>query len=109
MPESDKNLEKALWAWVLRLNAGISGIVTGILAGLVIFIATEWLVLKGGKPVGPHLALLSQFFYGYKVTFLGGVIGFAYGFVIGFFIGYFVARIYNWFIDFKERKHPGSV
>ena len=30
------------------------------------FVAADWLILKGGEPVGPHLALLDQFFIGYQ-------------------------------------------
>jgi hypothetical protein len=80
-------------------------VVTGIICGLALFIATNWLVLKGGDIVGPHLGLLGQFFIGYRVTFAGSFVGFAYGFFIGFVIGYFVALIYNRFLDFREEGH----
>jgi hypothetical protein len=89
---------------VMRLNAIIQGVVTGLVAGLAIFIATNWLVLKGGTVVGPHLALLGQFFLGYRVTFVGSLIGFAYSFVLGFGVGYGVARMYNWLVDIRERR-----
>ena len=98
--------EKVVLTRLLRLNAKIQGIITGLVLGLAIFFATEWLVLKGGKIVGPHLSLLSQFFIGYRVTFFGGTIGFAYEFVIGFLIGYFIAKMYNWLVDLKEEKGP---
>jgi hypothetical protein len=80
-----------------RFNATVQGVVSGILLGGVIFIATNWLVLKGGEAIGPHLALLGQFFIGYQVTFVGSLIGFGYGFASGFFAGYLVATLYNWF------------
>lgn len=89
---------------LLRLNAMVQGITTGIVLGLGIFIATNLLILKGGRVVGPHLALLGQFFIGYRVTFVGSLIGFAYGFASGFLIGYFVARMYNWLVDVREGK-----
>jgi hypothetical protein len=82
----------------MRLDAIIHGIVFGLLIGLGVFVATNWLVIKGGVTVGPHLDLLGQFFIGYQVTFLGSLIGFAYGFFCGFVIGYFVARVYNFLI-----------
>jgi ABC-type dipeptide/oligopeptide/nickel transport system permease subunit len=53
------------------------------------------LVLKGGKPVGPHLQLLSQYFIGYRVSFLGSFIGFAYGFALGTLSGALIGWIYN--------------
>jgi hypothetical protein len=104
MADDAKNLEQVILTRVVRLNAKIQGIVTGLVAGLVLFIATNWLVLKGGKSVGLHLSLLGQFFIGYRVTFLGSLVGFAYAFVCGFIAGYPVARIYNWIADLREGR-----
>src|SRR5262245_19905340 len=82
---SDKRLlEEIVLTRTVRLSAIVQGIATGLMAGLGIFIVTNWLVLKGGEVVGPHLALLGQFFMGYRVTFGGSLIGAAYGFVCGF-------------------------
>jgi hypothetical protein len=97
-----KPLEEIVQARALRLNAAVQGIVTGLVAGLAVFIATNWLVLKGGEVVGPHLGLLGQFFIGYRVTFVGSVVGFGYAFVVGYIVGYLVARIYNLIADRKE-------
>ena len=94
-----KRLEDVILTRIVRLNAMVQGLVTGLLGGLAVFIATNWLVLKGGPVVGPHLALLGQFFIGYRVTFLGSLIGFAYGFATGFLAGYFVAIVYNRVVD----------
>lgn len=80
---------------LLRVSAAVHGIVTGLVLGLVIFVATIWLVLKGGPVVGPHLALLGQYFIGYRVTYAGSLIGFGYGFLLGFVVGYGVAWLYN--------------
>lgn len=97
-----KNLEELILTRMVRLNAKIHGLVAGLLVGLTIFVVTNWLVLKGGEVVGPHLALLSQFFIGYRVTFGGSLIGAAYGFIGGFVIGSGVAWMYNWLVDRKE-------
>jgi hypothetical protein len=102
MTEHEKALEEVVLTRLLRLNATVQGLVTGLVVGLALLLATNWLVLKGGKVVGPHLALLGQFFIGYRVTFVGSLIGFAYGFVVGFLVGYFVTRMYNWLVDLKE-------
>jgi hypothetical protein len=104
MATDEKNLEKLVLTRLQRLNATAQGVVTGIIAGLGIFVATNWLVLKGGDKVGPHLALLGQYFIGYRVTFAGSFIGFAYAFVVGFIIGYLVARIYNWIVDLRDNR-----
>jgi hypothetical protein len=88
-------LQDAVFVQLLYLNARVQGVVVGLLFGFAIFIATNWLVLKGGQVVGPHLALLGQFFIGYRVSFFGSLIGFAYGFATGYIVGYLGARLYN--------------
>ena len=104
MAADTKDLEKVVLTRLVRLNATVQSIVAGLVAGLAIFIATNWLILKGGNIVGPHLSLLGQFFIGYRVTFVGSLIGFAYAFVSGFVIGYGVTSLYNYIVDLKERK-----
>ena len=101
---TDEKLEEIAFTRVLRLNAVVQGIVLGLLTGVVIFIATNWLVLKGGTVVGPHLSLLNQFFIGYRVSFLGSLVGFAYGCVVGFAIGYVMAVVYNLAARARERR-----
>jgi hypothetical protein len=88
---------------IVRLNSVMMGIVSGLLAGLVIFIATLLLVMKGGPNVGQHLSLLAQFFPGYRVTFLGSFVGLGYGFVSGFLIGCIIGRLYNYIVRLSER------
>jgi len=94
--------EEKLFSGVLWLNAKILGLSLGLLCGLVIFIATNWLVIKGGKVVGPHLQLLSQYFIGYRVSFFGSLIGFAYGFAVGTFSGSLIGWIYNRITTFRN-------
>jgi hypothetical protein len=96
-------LEHLLVTRIVRFNATVQGIVTGLVLGLVIFIATIWLVLKGGPVVGPHLSLLGQYLVGYRVSFVGGLIGFAWGFGLGFVLGFFVTAAYNWLADLRQR------
>jgi hypothetical protein len=105
LTDDKKSLEKIVFARMVRLNAKVQGIVTGLMAAFGIFVATNWLVLRGGEVVGPHLALLSHFFIGYRVTFMGSLIGAAYGFVCGFAVGAFVAKMYNWIVDLREDPH----
>jgi hypothetical protein len=87
--------EERLFSGVLWLNAKILGLSLGLLFGIGMFIATNWLVLKGGKVIGPHLQLLSQYFIAYKVSFFGSFIGFAYGFAVGTLSGSLIGWIYN--------------
>lgn len=88
---------------VLRLNANILGVVLGIITGGAIFFATNFLILKGGPVVGPHLSLLSNFFPYYSVTFMGSIIGFGWGFVSGYLAGFVVASIYNLVVRLKSQ------
>ena len=109
MSGADKKLDEIVLTRLLRLNATVQGLVTGIVVGLVIFVATNWLIVKGGATgpggetvVGPHLALLGQYFIGYQVTFFGSLVGFVYGFACGFAAGYLISTMYNWLVERKE-------
>jgi len=111
MADEIENLEEVVQTQLLRLNATVQGVVAGIVVGTAIFAATNWLILQGGhtgpdgEPViGPHLSLLGQFFIGYRVTFVGSLIGAFYGCLIGFVLGYFISRTYNWIVGVRERR-----
>src|SRR5215469_4366382 len=86
---------------VLRLDANIFGVVAGLIGALVVFLATNWLLIKGGPVVGPHLRLLGQFFIGYSVSFAGSLIGAEWAFVSGYIAGFIVAFIYNAVVRLK--------
>ena len=91
MTETDESLNTA----ILRLNGRAWGIAAGLLLGGGLFVATNILVLKGGPNVGKHLRLLSVFFPGYSVTFVGSIIGFIYAFVLGYAVGRLIGGVYN--------------
>ncbi len=80
---------------VLRLNARAWGIAFGLLLGGSLFLATVFLVIKGGPTVGRHLVLLSTFFPGYRVTWPGAFVGFVYAFVVGYALGRVIGAVYN--------------
>jgi hypothetical protein len=108
MPEKDlsttpNTTDDRLLREVVRVNAVTMALTLGFLGGLAIFVLTILLVLKGGERVGPHLALLGQFFPGYRVTYLGSVIGFAYGFVSGFAGGFIIGWFYNYIVELSGR------
>ena len=101
--------DEKLFKGALLFNAKSLGLVLGVLFGLVVFIATNWLIIKGGHInasgeyiVGPHLQLLSQFFIGYRVSFLGSIIGFGYGFAVGTLAGALFAGIYNKIVVYRN-------
>lgn len=111
MPTLMQIEDEKLFNAILRINSKVFGLILGLLTGSVIFIATNWLVLKGGYAdetghyiVGPHLQLLSQFFIGYSVSFVGSFIGFAYGFACGTLAGASIAIIYNKLVQLRKTK-----
>jgi hypothetical protein len=81
-----------------KLDKVALGLAAGIIGGLGLFLATVFLVIKGGNPVGPNLALLGQYFIGYTVTWKGSLIGLAYGSVCGFILGWSIAFLRNLFV-----------
>jgi hypothetical protein len=91
MESEEELIQKA----VVLLNAKLLGVVVGFLMGAALFLATNFLVIKGGHNVGAHLSLLAIYFPGYRVTFLGSLIGFFYAFVLGFFGGLILGTVYN--------------
>lgn len=106
----EESEEERLLKGILRLNTRFLGLILGLLTGFAVFVATNWLLIKGGHitadgeyVVGPHLQLLSQFFIGYRVSFFGSIIGFLYGFALGSLAGSAIGVIYNKIVDIRER------
>ena len=78
-----------------RLDKTALGVAVGAICALTVWGATTLLVAKGGREVGPTLALLGQYFVGYTVTPSGSVVGALYGFLTGFLLGWTAAAIRN--------------
>jgi hypothetical protein len=96
-----------------RLDRTALGLAVGTLCGLGVFLATIILLIKGGEVVGPNLALLGQFFYGYTVTMTGAFVGLVYGFIVGFVVGWLIALLRNslvsaYLISLKTRANLTS-
>jgi hypothetical protein len=53
------------------------------------------LLLKGGEHPGEMLVRLCWYFPGFKMSFLGSVIGAFWAFVYGFAGGEVISRVYN--------------
>ncbi len=76
----------------MKLKVWSFGFAIGLVWGLVVFLATVISLLKGG---GGTLSLLAVYYLGYKVTWLGSLVGLVWGFVNGLVAGIVVALIYN--------------
>jgi protoporphyrinogen oxidase len=81
-----------------RMDKMAFALAIGTVTGLVFFVATLWLVIKGGTVVGPHLRLLAQYFAGYTVTVQGSFIVFGYTFFWGFLFGWLFAYLRNFLL-----------
>ena len=81
-----------------KLDVIALGAAVGLLGGLVVFLATNILIYKGGEEIGPNLALLGHYFIGYDVTTAGSFVGFFYGFTAGFLVGSIIAFLRNFIV-----------
>jgi hypothetical protein len=68
---------------------------SAFVAAAALFLATATLVVRGGDPIGPNLALLVQYLPAYSVTWPGGLLGAGYGFAVAFLAGYAFATLRN--------------
>jgi hypothetical protein len=91
--------EKILWRVFSQMDKLAFATAIGTVSGLLIFLATIWLIIKGGPIIGPNLELLSQYFVGYTVTVQGAFIGFGYSFGWGFLFGWSYAYLRNFFLS----------
>jgi len=88
-------LETGLTKVFVKLDRVAFGLSVGAVGGLVLCLATLFVVLGGGPLARPLLALLGQYFPGYEVTWSGTGLGLAYGFVTGFAGGWSFAFLRN--------------
>lgn len=83
-----------LLAAAIKLNAIILGIVSGTVAALAIYFATQISLAKWGADAGGYLGLLGVFLPGYTPTPGGAIIGALWGFV---FAGLAGSLTYRWY------------
>jgi hypothetical protein len=74
------------------------GIAIGLGLGLSLFVATAMMLLRGQGVAGENLWLLQNYFYGYRVSWAGSVVGLVWGFVVGFVAGWFFAFCRNFVV-----------
>ena len=97
---------KVIGQAVARLRASVMAVTFGIVGGLMLFVATVWLIILGptggSEHVGPTLGLLANFFPGYSVTWSGAVVGAFYGALSGAIAGFVLAVIYNRIVIYRR-------
>jgi hypothetical protein len=87
--------EHALVRVLPKLDRAAFGGAIGTISGFALFVATVWLVIKGGPFMGQNLQLLGQYFPGYTVSITGSFLGLGYGFLVGFLAGWVFAFLRN--------------
>lgn len=93
--KADKALLKIAFC---RIDVTAMATATGTVVGLLLFLATAALLIKGTSPgaeVGPHLELLGIYLPGYTVTWVGALLGAVYGLVLGAAAGAIIAGMWN--------------
>ena len=84
---------------VVRMRARIMSIVFGMVGGLGVWVATAWLLIRGGTNVGGHLILLRNYMPGFTISWGGAFVGLFWGVVFGAVIGWVFAWIYNQVVE----------
>ncbi len=93
---SDRAVIK-VFARIDKLGFALS---TGIVSGLLIFLALLLLTSFGNGITTQDLQLLNQYFIGYTVSVEGSFIGMGYTFIWGFLFGWLFAYLNNLFVAF---------
>ena len=98
-PGEEAALDKLLPAVFSKMDKFGLAVAVGSVCGLLIFLATIWLMIKGGAGIH-YLQLLNQYFLGYTITVQGAFVGMAYGFCWGFVWGWLFAYLRNFFMSY---------
>ena len=88
-------LQQALATLLSRLDPVALGAAVAAVSGVWLALATLALLVPGGAPLGPHLALLAQYLPGYSVSLAGSALGLGYGLGLGFLAGWSLAQLRN--------------
>jgi protoporphyrinogen oxidase len=88
-------LDRAVLKTLARIDKLALATAVGTVCGASVFVATMWLLIKGGDVIGPNLALLGEYFLGYTVSPKGAFVGLGYSFFWGFLFGWLFAYLRN--------------
>ncbi len=78
------------------------GVSIGIIAGVILFLASSVLLLRGFETPDPLLAFLSNYLIGYRVSWLGALTGAVEAAFGGFAFGYILAKAVNLEVNWSE-------
>lgn len=89
-----KTVQAVLHRAFAPLHKRAFGTAVGVVSGAFFFGLTAVHILVA-SPAAANLELLSQYFYGYQVDWLGAFVGAWWGGIAGFVAGWFVAFLRN--------------
>lgn len=92
---ADKALLKIAFC---RIDVAAMAIATGTVVGLLLFLLTAVLLIKGasaGVEAGPHLKLPGIYLPGYTVSWWGTLLGAVYGMLLGVAAGTIISGMWN--------------
>lgn len=101
---TERDLEDVLASTFARYDPIALGVAVGVVVGVMLFLATVVLLLRGGPGVGYHLSVLSSYLPGYSVSWVGAVIGLFEAAVVGFLHGWFISKLINAIVGREERR-----
>ena len=81
-----------------RMDKPAFALALGSVSGLLVFLATLWLVVRGDGIAAEKLELLRNYFTGYTVTVEGAFMALGYTFFWGFLFGWLFAYLRNFFL-----------
>jgi hypothetical protein len=90
--------QAVLMAGFARIDPMALAVAVGVVCAIAFFLMTVTLLLKGapeGKPIGPHLGLLSAYLPGYSVSWGGSFIGAGWLGILGGVVGFIWGVLWN--------------
>jgi hypothetical protein len=88
------DVQEAILVALAPVHKRALGTAVGLTFGVVVAAVTVLAQIMGVN-TEHTLGLLSHFFYGYQVSWLGAAIGFWWSFIVGFVAGWFLAFVRN--------------
>ncbi len=101
-PPVPRDVEAILRSAFARYDPVALGASIGAVSAAALFIATGWLLIRGGPMVGKNLALLSNFFTLFDVSWSGAIFGALEAGAVGFGFGWLLARLINGIVHLEE-------
>lgn len=88
----------------LRLSGHALGFALGGLMAVQLFLTTNWLVIRGTADHSPHASLLKYYLPGYRVDFVGSLIGAVEIFAFTYVLSLVLSGVYNLIAAYRHGR-----